>query len=200
MTTYQLRGSNKNSLPLVSSVYQAVNVINETSSWSCKEMLCDSRHWVQHSLPCASWIWSIDVYCVKIKSYIEYICDYSYISVVQKTWWLDNKTKPISVPVCTRALKLVYIPIVNYAKEGAETKGEDPTEMSGETAARWNTDLASSTSGTTSCFMTMPHPLDKIIVWSKIFLTDQFKDLSKLRAYIALPGILPKMFGFPFLK
>ena len=34
------------------------------------------------------------------------------------------------------ALKLVYLPVVNYAKEGAETNGEDLTEMSGETAAR----------------------------------------------------------------
>ena len=34
------------------------------------------------------------------------------------------------------ARKLVYLPVVNYAKEGAETNGEDLTEMSGETAAR----------------------------------------------------------------
>lgn len=58
----------------------------------------------------------------------------------------------------------MYLPVVSYAKEGAETKAEDLTEMSGETAARLNTDLASSTSAVTSCFVIMPHPLYKITV------------------------------------
>lgn len=48
----------------------------------------------------------------------------------------------------------------------------------------------------------IPHPRDKITVSSKIsiFTTYQYKDLSKLRGYITISVILPKMFVFPFLK
>ena len=173
-------------------------------------MPTDSRHWLQHPLFCVSWIWNTDIYCVKIKSYIEYICDCSFISVVQKTWWPGIVIRQSTYTHVhthtfsnTYASKSVYLPVVGCAKKGAETKGiqrADLTEVPGEAAARWGTVLASWTSAPTSCFMAIPYPLDKITVWSKIYLTCQFKDLSNLRGYVAIPVILPKTFGLPFLK